>query len=480
MVESTPGMAIRTTILAAAWLCMSGCEGRGAAAPAEDRPTSSKTEPPAAPRQLDDVQPTPDEDADECGLTPIDLEPPPPDQWAAHRITHEGANEGSRELVARWYEARIYAKPNLASLVIGYARRGQKVAAKSAASGKGCPAGMWYALADGGYACASRGFREVDAKIDDPVEPDLTAPLPFGYAKVIKEGAPKLSRLPDADERQALEDGEFPSDVVASKMDGAYFVTVTDTVEHEGAKYHRTDSGDWVRACDVKLLELPALYGSPLTGAESLPLAFVYGSDAEVQCECGSEWKPCGTARLHARVRIRELEEEGETPSPHVFTLDGRRIERAFTRIVQAVERPRDVGDDERWIHVDLSEQALVAYEGNDPVYATLVSTGTDGGHETPTGLWRVDRKHITTTMSGPDEEKGSYTVGEVPWTMFYDGAFALHGAYWHQGFGNVRSHGCTNVPPVDARWLFMWSGGLAPGWHAASNVQGPWVYITQ
>jgi hypothetical protein len=62
---------------------------------------------------------------------------------------------------------------------------------------------------------------------------------------------------------------------------------------------------------------------------------------------------------------------------------------------------------------------------------------------------------------------------------MYYWASLAVHGAYWHDGFGKARSHGCTNVPPVDARWLFRWSRPELPaGWHGAVRLDGPRVYV--
>jgi hypothetical protein len=65
--------------------------------------------------------------------------------------------------------------------------------------------------------------------------------------------------------------------------------------------------------------------------------------------------------------------------------------------------------------------------------------------------------------------DKGErYSVADVPWTMFYDHDFALHTSYWHDGFGGVRSHGCVNLAPRDARALYQWSSpDVPPGWIA-------------
>jgi lipoprotein-anchoring transpeptidase ErfK/SrfK len=62
---------------------------------------------------------------------------------------------------------------------------------------------------------------------------------------------------------------------------------------------------------------------------------------------------------------------------------------------------------------------------------------------------------------------------------MYYYGTYALHGAYWHNTFGNVRSHGCTNIAPADARWLFHWSEPeVRWGWHARFVRDGTYVFF--
>jgi hypothetical protein len=83
--------------------------------------------------------------------------------------------------------------------------------------------------------------------------------------------------------------------------------------------------------------------------------------------------------------------------------------------------------------------------------------------------------------MDGSDPVDGDFEVEEVPWTMYYWGSFALHGAYWHDDFGQVRSHGCTNLAPADARWLFEWSSPSVPdGWHGYRNSRGTWVWLSR
>lgn len=134
---------------------------------------------------------------------------------------------------------------------------------------------------------------------------------------------------------------------------------------------------------------------------------------------------------------------------------------------------PSDLQPNEKWIDVDLTRQALVAFEGTRPVFATLVSTGRlsapddETDFRTRPGSFRIREKHVTTTMDGDVASDGPYSIEDVPWVMYYDGSYALHGAFWHDSFGRPRSHGCVNLSPEDARTIFRWSDPPLPeGWH--------------
>jgi hypothetical protein len=126
----------------------------------------------------------------------------------------------------------------------------------------------------------------------------------------------------------------------------------------------------------------------------------------------------------------------------------------------------------ERWIDIDLESQILVAFEGELPVYATLVSSG---GKDTPTetGVYRMWLKESEADMKGLNGED-PYSVATVPWTQFFspEKGLALHTAYWHDQFGHPRSHGCVNLAPRDARWLYFWTDPQVPaGWTMAAGV---------
>ncbi|MCU0681404.1 MAG: L,D-transpeptidase [Polyangiaceae bacterium] len=128
----------------------------------------------------------------------------------------------------------------------------------------------------------------------------------------------------------------------------------------------------------------------------------------------------------------------------------------------------------ERWLDVNVTKQTLVAYEGTRPVFATLVSTGEAGlgdpetTRSTKRGIFRVYAKYRTTTMDS-DETGEEFELRDVPYVQYFHQGYALHAAYWHDRFGTPRSHGCINLTPADAKWLFGFTSPAVPaGWHEA------------
>lgn len=145
-------------------------------------------------------------------------------------------------------------------------------------------------------------------------------------------------------------------------------------------------------------------------------------------------------------------------------------------KILPLKEAPEGV-DTELWISLDLYEQVLIAYEGMTPVFATLISTGLPRW-PTYEGLFHIyfrnPREHMSWGTVGDD----FYSLEEVPWTMFFDHGRALHGAYWHDGFGYRRSHGCVNMSITDSRWLYDWVADHMGSRRSADVEEGPAVYV--
>jgi len=133
-----------------------------------------------------------------------------------------------------------------------------------------------------------------------------------------------------------------------------------------------------------------------------------------------------------------------------------------------------------RWIDVSIEEQMLVAYEGQKPVFATLVSTGRGGLADPETtgatvqGTFFVQSKYVTATMDGNPASESAHELHDVPYVQYFHQNYAIHGAYWHDEFGKARSNGCVNVSPTDAAWLFEFTDPQVPKeWHGAMTPAG-------
>ncbi len=102
-----------------------------------------------------------------------------------------------------------------------------------------------------------------------------------------------------------------------------------------------------------------------------------------------------------------------------------------------------------REIVVDLSNSRVYAYENGIMLYEAVSSNGLPA---TPTviGRFTVQSKVRSQTMSGP-----GYWLPNVEWVMYFYQGYALHSAYWHNNFGQPMSHGCVNLPDVDAKWFY-------------------------
>lgn len=155
-------------------------------------------------------------------------------------------------------------------------------------------------------------------------------------------------------------------------------------------------------------------------------------------------------------------------------------LEQGNVGLVKPVARPEGVGPNDKWIEINLYEQTLAAYEGERMVYATLVSSGLPWW-QTSQGLFQIWLKVKEGKMSGREGYSDYYFLEDVPWTMYFNGSFALHGAYWHDKFGLRHSHGCVNLPPQDAKWLFDWVTPATSQYNFSLSTEedpGTWVWV--
>jgi lipoprotein-anchoring transpeptidase ErfK/SrfK len=145
---------------------------------------------------------------------------------------------------------------------------------------------------------------------------------------------------------------------------------------------------------------------------------------------------------------------------------------RVFTREEIAPLSP-DVPTEKKRVEVLLAEQTLRAYENDQLVLETKISSGIPNSRlgpdefptATPKGRFRIyakqPSKHMGSITGNPDAEaNGGFSLPGVPWTLFFKspGGYAFHGTYWHNNFGLQMSHGCVNMRNEDAKWLFRWT----------------------
>lgn len=155
-------------------------------------------------------------------------------------------------------------------------------------------------------------------------------------------------------------------------------------------------------------------------------------------------------------------------------------VEYRWLGVVIPTPRPNGVKKNERWIDVNLFEQTLAAYEGDQLVYATLISSGK-AEFPTKQGLFRIWIKARQAKMSGGGKNSGYYYLEDVPWHMYFFQSYSMHGTYWHDNFGIPHSHGCINLAPKDAKWLFGWMGprkGKTNWIKATTDDPGTWVWV--
>lgn len=144
---------------------------------------------------------------------------------------------------------------------------------------------------------------------------------------------------------------------------------------------------------------------------------------------------------------------------------------RALRPISAAELEPISPEVENKRIVVDVIHQSLVCYEEDREVFYCRVSTGAKfdaygnpvDKWATPVGKHRITRKYISLQMSGGTTGAG-YDLPGIGWTsIFVTGGVAIHSTYWHNDYGVPRSHGCVNVRPEHAKWIFRWTTPYVP-----------------
>jgi lipoprotein-anchoring transpeptidase ErfK/SrfK len=122
---------------------------------------------------------------------------------------------------------------------------------------------------------------------------------------------------------------------------------------------------------------------------------------------------------------------------------------------------------EDKSIEVRLDEQLLLAYENGRAVFATRVSTGgkrLSGTYTTPVGNFITYHKRPTRHMANGDIASNGFDFPGVPWVLYItESGISFHGTYWHNDYGIPHSHGCINMTPQAAKWLYRWTMPTVP-----------------
>lgn len=265
--------------------------------------------------------------------------------------------------------------------------------------------------------------------------------------------------------------------ILAKRMVSGFYVAVDKTFRWNNRSWYKTTRGLITPSDRFWQTSGNKFKGVELTAEWKLPLAFVYGGNKSISTYAidadANTIKPAKTYDHFAPIQLTG-KEQAYRGTQYLETGDGSWVKRGQVRSTSPGQLPLDLKPNERWIDVNLGQQTLVAFEGERPIYATLISSGReskvkDKDHRTPVGEWRVREKHITTTMDGDGTAAGDlpYSIEDVPYVMYYFRSYALHGAFWHANFGSQMSHGCVNLAPLDAKYLFFFADPPLPkGWH--------------
>jgi hypothetical protein len=422
----------------------------------------------------------------------------------------------------------IRLRPDLDATVIGFARTGALLRrAAVPTSHKGCKGG-WYRVEPNGYICVGNA-----ATLDTEhpiirlasVQPDRSLPLPYPYGESRYPTPPLYTRIPTKEQQSqaeqdltghlkknfgavwdSLADNPPPEGLAAGQMiprPFGYpileqdFMTGRALGKSSFAFMDLFESGgrSWGLTTDMSLLPLDRLIpveastfsGVTLQDAEDLPVVFVRSRVQHLYEGSAVE----GTLRPTRPIKYREaFHLTGQEVALHgtrfFETRDGTYLKEHSSHIrVQARKvLPKWAKNDRSWLEVSILNQTLIAYRGEVPIFATLVSTGRDGlgdpekTFSTAQGVFLIHTKHVTSTMSG-DEADDEFDLRDVPYVQYFQAGFALHAAFWHDTFGQPRSHGCVNLSPADARQLFNLTEPAVPlPWHSALDTHGTLVYV--
>jgi lipoprotein-anchoring transpeptidase ErfK/SrfK len=405
----------------------------------------------------------------------------------------------ARSVAPNKAESAIYIEPGKIEARRGSAQPGARLPLFGTRRGPGCQ-GRWLNVGPLAWMCSD----VADYSGEDPTSPALGT-HPWSKTGAANEDhsrplRPGTRGLPPVDPVSSTDDG-LPYRYYFAGRDGAYgfanlasalddapdqelepgfAVALLEEKSAHGERWGKTKKSRWVAMRELTPARANLFHGELIApeDAEKIAIAWVVSDKASVFASEATD-KATGQRVRFEKVRIYE-EKQLKTPNQFAVRISPDKDPPQWMRS-RDLSRPKpsapppevNIDASERWIDVDLKEQALTAYEGKRPVFSTIISSGKGApGSEFAThpGTFRIWVKVFTTKMDNLDKDEVDrhYAIEDVPWVQFFDKAIALHGAFWHRDFGHVHSHGCVNMSPLDARWLFAFTSPHLPiGWTA-------------
>jgi hypothetical protein len=265
-------------------------------------------------------------------------------------------------------------------------------------------------------------------------------------------------------------------------LSGDWWVSVAGLVEYEGQRWYQINAGEFVPADALAFASPSRFQGIYLADQPQHPFAWVNRWVQPSIVPGGAANTAVEQFHRYRLVTIFAEERRGD----EIWYLVGQDqwVEQTNVSRMDVDPPPAGVPPGAKWIEVDLFEQTLAAYQGERMVYATLISSGRTGT-ATPPGLYQPWAKVQEGKMSSPDVDDGHpayYFIEDVPWTIYFHEGYSIHAAFWHDAFGFTRSHGCVNLAPRDALWIFNWADPPTPDdakfTYIDGGVPNTWVWV--
>lgn len=275
-------------------------------------------------------------------------------------------------------------------------------------------------------------------------DPALTQ-LPYFYFRLDEDVVPVLS-------------GPAGGEIGQAFLPGFVYVSYIDRVE-SGGVYYMLENGGWIPGKGSRIGEYSRFQG--LQFRKTPPNAFAWPlpfyTDSIPVYRAPSYSAPLTDRVIYPYAEVVQVyaTQSAEGVEWNLIGPDQWVEARIFATVTPSTTPPEGVTTG-RWIDIDLAEQTLAVYDNHQLVFATVIASGLEPFWTRP-GLFQIYQKKETETMRNNDPTD-YYYLDNVPWTMYFDKARALHGAYWRTRFGYPQSHGCVNLSVGDAHWLFNWA----------------------